>query len=211
MWCPKRVRKSCRSRSRVARQGTARSNEAPLGRSMPGHLFRRNRACRDRRMLCLLGLAAAREIVPQGVAEHAQADHFRPFADEDRRRLRRTKLCRLWRRLHHCLLTVAVDGERATRGPMGRGRSRHRLGSGRRHPVPAETYIAQGKETDGNPSLRYITLMREGARAHGLPDLASRPNGSLANGSTSTTPSGRVPLSPARRRSRLTEPGGPWI
>ena len=27
-----------------------------------------------------------------------------------------------------------------------------------------------GKETDGNPSLRYITLLRDGARLHGLPD-----------------------------------------
>ena len=36
--------------------------------------------------------------------------------------------------------------------------------------VPAFTYIAEGKETDGNPSLRYITLLREGARAHGLPE-----------------------------------------
>ena len=33
----------------------------------------------------------------------------------------------------------------------------------------AVTYIAQGLETDGNPSLRYITMLREGARAHGLP------------------------------------------
>jgi hypothetical protein len=32
------------------------------------------------------------------------------------------------------------------------------------------TYIARGKETDGNPSLRYLTLLREGARAHGLPE-----------------------------------------
>ena len=31
------------------------------------------------------------------------------------------------------------------------------------------TYIADGQETDGNPSLRYITLLREGARQHGLP------------------------------------------
>jgi cation transport regulator ChaC len=30
-------------------------------------------------------------------------------------------------------------------------------------------YIAEGKASDGNPSLRYITLLREGARAHGLP------------------------------------------
>ena len=35
---------------------------------------------------------------------------------------------------------------------------------------PAVTYIAEGKETDGRPSLRYITMLREGARAHGLPD-----------------------------------------
>ncbi len=35
--------------------------------------------------------------------------------------------------------------------------------------LTAMTYIAEGKERDGNPSLRYITLLREGARAHGLP------------------------------------------
>lgn len=34
----------------------------------------------------------------------------------------------------------------------------------------AVTYIADGKETDGNPSRRYLTLLREGARAHGLPE-----------------------------------------
>ncbi len=34
----------------------------------------------------------------------------------------------------------------------------------------AVTYIAEGKETDGNPSLRYITLLRAGARVHGLPE-----------------------------------------
>ncbi len=38
------------------------------------------------------------------------------------------------------------------------------------HILMAVTYIAQGKETDGCPSLRYITLLREGARAHGLPE-----------------------------------------
>ena len=32
------------------------------------------------------------------------------------------------------------------------------------------TYIADGEETDSNPSLRYLTLLREGARAHGLPE-----------------------------------------
>jgi cation transport regulator ChaC len=36
--------------------------------------------------------------------------------------------------------------------------------------IEAVTYLADGKESDGNPSLRYITLLREGARAHGLPE-----------------------------------------
>jgi len=36
--------------------------------------------------------------------------------------------------------------------------------------LSAVTYIADGNETDGNPSLRYLTLLRDGARAHGLPD-----------------------------------------
>jgi gamma-glutamylcyclotransferase len=35
--------------------------------------------------------------------------------------------------------------------------------------LEAITYIAEGKKIDGKPSLRYITLLREGARAHGLP------------------------------------------
>ena len=37
-------------------------------------------------------------------------------------------------------------------------------------PLKAATYIAEGKEKDGNPSLRYLTLLRDGARAHDLPD-----------------------------------------
>ncbi len=36
--------------------------------------------------------------------------------------------------------------------------------------VPAVAYVAKGKPTDGTPSLRYITLLRDGARAHGLPE-----------------------------------------
>jgi hypothetical protein len=32
------------------------------------------------------------------------------------------------------------------------------------------TYVAEGKEDDGYPSLRYLTLLRDGARAHGLPE-----------------------------------------
>lgn len=35
--------------------------------------------------------------------------------------------------------------------------------------IEVVAYAAPGKEADGNPSLRYITLLREGARAHGLP------------------------------------------
>jgi hypothetical protein len=40
--------------------------------------------------------------------------------------------------------------------------------------IQAVTYIAQGKEVDGKPSLRYITLLRAGARAHGLPETYVR-------------------------------------
>ncbi len=35
--------------------------------------------------------------------------------------------------------------------------------------VNAVTYIADGNAEDGKPSQRYITLLREGAAAHGLP------------------------------------------
>ena len=34
----------------------------------------------------------------------------------------------------------------------------------------AVAYMADGQENDGNPSHRYLTLLRDGARAHGLPD-----------------------------------------
>ena len=37
-------------------------------------------------------------------------------------------------------------------------------------PFRTMTYIAYGKEVDSRPSLRYITLLRDGARSHGLPD-----------------------------------------
>ena len=37
--------------------------------------------------------------------------------------------------------------------------------------VTAVTYMARGRETDGLPSLRYISLLRDGARAHGLPQV----------------------------------------
>jgi cation transport regulator ChaC len=38
------------------------------------------------------------------------------------------------------------------------------------HSIPAIAYVASGKEIDGNPSLRYISLLRAGARHHGLPE-----------------------------------------
>jgi cation transport regulator ChaC len=38
------------------------------------------------------------------------------------------------------------------------------------NPLMAIAYVATGKEVDGNPSHRYISLLREGARCHGLPD-----------------------------------------
>jgi hypothetical protein len=36
--------------------------------------------------------------------------------------------------------------------------------------LPVVAYSAVGKPTDGTPTLRYMTLLREGARAHGLPE-----------------------------------------
>jgi cation transport regulator ChaC len=36
--------------------------------------------------------------------------------------------------------------------------------------LEAITYKAEGKKVDGKPSLRYIRLLRDGARAHGLPE-----------------------------------------
>ena len=60
----------------------------------------------------------------------------------------------------------------STEGVPGRG-YRHleveaRDGDGR--VVRAVAYMARGKAADGKPSLRYLTLLREGARAHGLPE-----------------------------------------
>jgi len=36
-------------------------------------------------------------------------------------------------------------------------------------PIDAMTFVAPGNPVDGRPSLRYISLLQEGARAHGLP------------------------------------------
>jgi gamma-glutamylcyclotransferase len=38
------------------------------------------------------------------------------------------------------------------------------------HALTAITYVATGKEVDGRPSLRYISLLRDGAKFHGLPE-----------------------------------------
>ena len=36
--------------------------------------------------------------------------------------------------------------------------------------LQAVAFIAEGEEDDYKPSLRYVTLLREGARVHGLPE-----------------------------------------
>ena len=36
--------------------------------------------------------------------------------------------------------------------------------------VVAVAYVASGKEIDGEPSQRYISLLRDSARYHGLPE-----------------------------------------
>jgi gamma-glutamylcyclotransferase len=38
------------------------------------------------------------------------------------------------------------------------------------NPLNATSYVANGNEKDGKPSLRYINLLRNGARDHGLPN-----------------------------------------
>jgi hypothetical protein len=40
--------------------------------------------------------------------------------------------------------------------------------------VRTVAYMAQGNDVDGKPSLRYITLLRNGARAHELPETHIR-------------------------------------
>jgi cation transport regulator ChaC len=40
--------------------------------------------------------------------------------------------------------------------------------------ISAVTYMARGKEVDGKPSLRYISLLRESARTHGFPETYTR-------------------------------------
>jgi cation transport regulator ChaC len=64
----------------------------------------------------------------------------------------------------------------STEGVPGHGYRHVEIDAEDRHgrAIPAVTYMAQGKEVDGKPSLRYITLLREGARVHGLPETYIR-------------------------------------
>ncbi|HUB12228.1 MAG TPA: gamma-glutamylcyclotransferase family protein [Acetobacteraceae bacterium] len=59
----------------------------------------------------------------------------------------------------------------STEGVPGRGYQPLMLDAtdGDGNPIQAVAYVAAGKETDGTPSLRYMTLLRDGARFHGLP------------------------------------------
>ena len=63
---------------------------------------------------------------------------------------------------------VRLDSREGVPGGAYR-RTRLRAEDADMRPLDAFAYVAQGKETDGNPSLRYLTLLREGARTHGLP------------------------------------------
>ncbi len=60
----------------------------------------------------------------------------------------------------------------STKGVPGRGYRHAEIEAEDRNGrvVQAVTYMVKGNEVDGKPSLRYITLLRDGARAHGLPE-----------------------------------------
>jgi len=78
--------------------------------------------------------------------------------------------CELWGVLYHITRRELLRLD-STEGVPGRN-YRHVLvpvEGADGHIVTAVTYMANGKETDGVPSLRYMTLLRDGARAHGLP------------------------------------------
>ena len=64
----------------------------------------------------------------------------------------------------------------STEGVPGRGYRHIEIAAEDRNGrvVQAVTYMAQGNEVDGKPSLRYIILLRDGARAHGLPETHIR-------------------------------------
>lgn len=59
----------------------------------------------------------------------------------------------------------------ASEGVPGRGYSPLMLAvqDSEGNAIDAVVYVADGGEEDSQPSLRYMTLLREGARAHGLP------------------------------------------
>jgi cation transport regulator ChaC len=60
----------------------------------------------------------------------------------------------------------------ATEGVPGRGYRHIEVEAKDRdgRTIGAVAYMAAGRPDDGKPSLRYITLLREGARAHDLPE-----------------------------------------
>ena len=65
--------------------------------------------------------------------------------------------------------------------------------------VTAVTYMARGLDTDRTPSFRYISLLRDGARAHGLPEAWVQFLDSVErHAGVSVT----VPADPARRAAR---------
>jgi gamma-glutamylcyclotransferase len=70
------------------------------------------------------------------------------------------------------------------------------------NPFAAVTYIAEGRATDGRPSLRYITLLRDGARAHDLPEHWLRFLDGLRHAEWRRDP----PRPPASHRRRTASP-----
>ena len=73
-------------------------------------------------------------------------------------------------------LATRIAAPDSTEGVPGRGYRHIEIAAEDRNGrvVQAVTYMAQGNEVDGKPSLRYITLLRDGARAHGLPETHIR-------------------------------------
>jgi hypothetical protein len=64
--------------------------------------------------------------------------------------------------------------------------------------IDAMTYVAPGNPRDGRPSLRYISLLREGARTHGLSPARLR----LLDAVTPAEQTVPVPPLPSRKDRR---------
>jgi cation transport regulator ChaC len=65
---------------------------------------------------------------------------------------------------------VRLDFSEGVPGPRYRRLWIESLGIEGHRIAPTFTYIAEGKPVDGRPSLRYLALLRDGARAHNLPE-----------------------------------------